>query len=390
MRITQTSLNDAFLLHLRRNSLALLRSQERVATQKRINRVSDNPIEATRLLDVKRTQSNLDQFLRNIDRVTSTTDIYDNVLAQAGELIVRAKELLLAEANEVTSTTQTREAARLEVAALTAQLVQLGNTRYNGNYVFSGFEVGTPAYSGATATSTPGGVLNGATIGAISVSDLGRVDFTTTYQITFDGAGNYDVIDNSTGGSVGAGTYDPAGTTIRFAGFEVIVSGGPPGASGTFDLTPVAPGVYNGDDGKQQIEIQSGTSVAQNVTGNEVFGAAAGIDVFGVMNEINNALRNNVRGALAPSIDTLLDGLDQAREQIINRRVAVGARQNMLETASARQEDIKFALELLRSELEDIDLAEAITDFNQRQLALESTIGSGALLLNISLLDFLR
>ncbi len=121
MRITQNFLNDSVQFFLRRTSSRLFDAQETVATQKRINRVSDNPIDASRLLDIKGAKNRIEQSLRTIQRVTSLADIHDTVLGQAEELIVRAKELLLTEANEVTSTADSREAARLEIASITSQ-----------------------------------------------------------------------------------------------------------------------------------------------------------------------------------------------------------------------------------------------------------------------------
>ena len=59
MRVTQNLFFDSIRFHLRRSSRTLLDAQELVATQKRINRISDDPINAPRLLDIKRAKDAL-------------------------------------------------------------------------------------------------------------------------------------------------------------------------------------------------------------------------------------------------------------------------------------------------------------------------------------------
>lgn len=391
MRVTQSFLAESFRFHLQRNSAGLLRIQEQVATQKRINRISDNAIDATRLLNVKRSKARLGQFIRNIERVTSVSNTYDTLLGQSEELIFRVKELLLSEANEITSTPQTRKSARLEVTSIITELLQIANTRFDGNFIFSGFEVDTAAFSSGTVAVTPGGGLNGAAASSATVRDLSQANFDKTYRIIFlDGAGNYEVRDGGGAGNVvhtGNAVTEPA---VRFEGLQVVVTGGPPTATGFFDVAPAAPGVYQGDGGQQKIEIQSGSFVNQNLIGGEVFGAGGGgVDIFDIMNRVNIALRDNDRAALEDAAG-LLSEVDRAREQLSSTRSMIGARQNLLDASIDRQYDIRLSLEILRSEIEDLDLTEAITRLNQQQIALEATLGAAAQITNLTLLDFLR
>lgn len=393
-RITQAQLFNSMRFFINRNSRLLLNAQRIVATGRRINRISDDPIQGPRLLVIKSAKSKVVQFIRNIERADSVANIYDTTLGQAEELIVRVKELLLTEANEVSSTPETREAARVEIATILSQLVQISNTRFDGKYIYSGFAVNQAAFADATAAAVPGGGNAGtATVTGATVVDTSQVVY-DDFQIVFTAPGVYDVVNTTSGATVVSGASYVSGDPIQFNGLEIRITDGasPPAApqtGDTFDVTITAPGTYQGDGGQQRIEVQAGTTVQQNLTGESVFqgvGLPGGVDIFAIVNQVNDALRTNDRG----SINALLDGLDTARQQIDSQRAIAGSRQNMIQNVLERQRDILLGLETVRSEIEDADLVEALTRLTQRQTAYEASLAAAGAISELSLLDFLR
>lgn len=293
MRVTQNFIYESARFHMGNNARRLLRIQEQVATQKRINRISDDSLEGPRLLDAKTSKSRTDQFLRNIGRADTLAGVYDQVLGQADELVSRAKELLLGEANEVASTTVTREAARVEIASITSQLVQLANTEFGGSFVFSGFAIDQQAFLESVVTpAVGGGNTGGAVIGSSQVDDPTQLEYNSTFRVSFTDASTYDVINTTSGTTVSSAQSYTSGGSIFFNGLEVVISDdtGTPAAGDTFDFTASAPGVYQGDAGKQQVELQNGTFLQQNLLGNRVFngvGIPGGVDVFDIISDIN-------------------------------------------------------------------------------------------------------
>lgn len=395
MRVTQNFFYRSARFYIQRNSRRLLNIQEKVATQKRINRISDDTVNAPRLLNLKSSKARIEQFLKNVNRVDSLIEVQGTVLLQSEQAVSRIKELLLSEANEVTSTPETREAARLEIAAIASQLVQLANTQFAGDFIFSGFAVNTPAFDDTSVAVAPaGGNTGNAVVSLATVRDTAQADF-DDYEIVFDASATmYDVVNTTTGATVVSGATYVSGQPIRFNGLEVQISDGtappgPPGANDTFLVTITPPGAYQGDGGVQRVEVQKGTFIQQNMLGDQVFqgvGLAGGVDVFAILNQINTALDTNDRAA----IEAGLDQLDTARNQLASQGALVGARQNLLGEVKTRQEDIVFGLEILRSGLEDLDLAEALTQMNQEQLGFEAALGAAAAIVQSSLLDFLR
>lgn len=389
MRVTQSILFDSARFFINRNSRRLLAAQERVATQKNINRISDDPVQAPRLLDIKTAKSRIIQFIRNIERVDSLANVYDTTTGQAESLIVRVKELLLGEANEITSTPATREAARIEIAAITSQLAQIANTRFDGKYIFSGFSTNTEAIADTTlATSFTGS--GGATITAAIVTDDSQLFF-DQYQIVFTDPSTYDIVRIGDGAAVITGGSYTSGQPISFDGLEVTITdgGSPPAAGDDFRVTVSPAGAFLGDNGRQRVEVQEGTFVQQNLTGDRVFGGvgiSGGVDIFDVLARVNTALRANDQTA----INGLLTDLDSSRSQLDGERAAIGARQNLIQNLLDRHGDLLIGLETIRSEIEDADLADVLTRLTQEQNAFEASIGAAAQIIDISLLDFLR
>ncbi len=390
MRVTQNTMFNQLSRQLQGNTARLIQAQERMATQKRINRLSDNPIDGGRVIDLKGAVARSDQYLNNIERLTSVAGVYDTASGQLHDLLARSKELLVKESNEVTSTAATREATRIELSILSNQLVSIANTQFDGKYVFGGYRTDQPPFAEAAATLGGAALADGTLHGSARVLDATAMNY-HAHEIRFTAADRFDIIDTDTGQPVSTNQPYQSGQPIRFGGIELTVANGAgaPTAGMTLQLTSTPAGAYQGDSQLQEIEIQPGSRVPLNIPGDRIFqgvGRPGGIDLFALMNTIDTALREGDTTA----IQAQLDRLDQAREQVSSERAGVGTRVNLLEQVKSRQTDIKSNLEILRSNIEDIDIAEALTELSKSQNAYEASLSAGSRIVQSSLLDFLR
>jgi flagellar hook-associated protein 3 FlgL len=390
MRITQNTLFTNLRAQLQGNTSRLLSAQEQVASQKKINRLSDNPVDGGRILDLNSSIAQSTQYLSNIERTSSASDLLDTTFDQANTIISRAKELLLKETNEVTSTSTTREATRTEISILTSQMVQLANTRYDGNYIFSGFQTATQSFNEAAVAVTPAAVTGGATVTAQDVIDPTKMTY-HNYSIQFTAPGQFDIIDTTSGSTLLANQTYTSGQDIQFDGMSITLSNSPgtPLAGDTYTVTTTSPGQFQGDNQIQFIEIQAGTKVPINTTGDRVFkgvGISGGVDIFDTLNQINDALRNNDQ----TQMNALLDQLGAAQTQISNERSINGARANLLDDVKEHQTDIQSSLKILSSNLEDVDVADAMILLQKQQDTYDATLSAAAKIVQNSLLDFLR
>lgn len=146
MRVTEKMFYNSFIGNLNRGNRQLLESQERAGTGKKINRPSDDPVGMARVLNFRASLNRIETFTQNIVRGDSLLDLTDTSLESVGNLLDRAKEIALAQAN-ATASPEERAAAAEEVETLFDQLVQIANTTLNGRYIFGGFKSALPPFS---------------------------------------------------------------------------------------------------------------------------------------------------------------------------------------------------------------------------------------------------
>lgn len=120
---------------------------EQLSTQKRVNRVSDDPIAVGQILRRRTQLSDIGQFSKNIDFTKGYIDRAEASLQGIHDYLIRAKELAVNLANG-TYAANSREAAGLEVQQIMEGVIALGNSQYNNRYVFGGFRTQTPPITG--------------------------------------------------------------------------------------------------------------------------------------------------------------------------------------------------------------------------------------------------
>ncbi len=101
-------------------------------------------------------------------------------------------------------------------------------------------------------------------------------------------------------------------------------------------------------------------------------------------------LRDSLLNDDSLGITLASERLDMDLETLIRVRADVGSRGQWVEQQQERSQQLKIAESQFLSELQDADLAEAITRFTQLQQQLEASLAVGSANLQLSLVDFLR
>ncbi|MBC7533560.1 MAG: flagellar hook-associated protein FlgL [Oligoflexus sp.] len=120
---------------------------EQLSTQKRVTRVSDDPVAVGQILRRRNQLSNIDQYTKNIEFTKGYIDRTESSLQGIHDYLIRAKELAVNLSNG-TYAQNSREAAGLEVGEIVQGVVSLANSQYNNRYVFGGFRTQTPPVTG--------------------------------------------------------------------------------------------------------------------------------------------------------------------------------------------------------------------------------------------------
>jgi flagellar hook-associated protein 3 FlgL len=145
---------------------------------------------------------------------------------------------------------------------------------------------------------------------------------------------------------------------------------------------------YTGDGGSVQRQVSPTVTVAVNVDAKDVFGfgAGAGQDVFSQLTDLANAARSGSTAALATA-----QGVLEARHADVLKGLSViGAVTNRVEVAQASGSAALQDLAGRRSQLEDVDLADAVMKLSSAQAGYTAALGAASRANLPSLADFLR
>ena len=117
---------------------AISDTQIQISSGKRIQRASDDPSASARLANLRQSRANDDAWSANISLAASLTAQADTTMKSASDLIVRAKELLIAGASGSASASD-RTSMALELRDIAAELDQYqATTAATGERLFAG------------------------------------------------------------------------------------------------------------------------------------------------------------------------------------------------------------------------------------------------------------
>ncbi len=136
-RVSSVLARNVILSNLRRTQEELLRTQEQLSTGLLINRPSDDPLGANRVIDFTEGIARGEAYLRNLGTAGGRLSAADGALDSADDLLLRAQEIFL-EQRGGTADAASRLQASQEVGLLLADAVRQANARFEGRYLFAG------------------------------------------------------------------------------------------------------------------------------------------------------------------------------------------------------------------------------------------------------------
>ncbi|MFQ5480456.1 MAG: flagellar hook-associated protein FlgL, partial [Thermodesulfobacteriota bacterium] len=148
VRVTTNILYETYIKDINRQYQSLFKTQRELATGKKLATSSDDPARVGKLLDSKSFLSRLDQYERNVDSGVSYLGVAENALSEGTDILSRLKELAVLNATD-TATQDMRKVAAIEAKNLFEGLRSLGNTSFEGGYVFAGNKTDTQPFDSA-------------------------------------------------------------------------------------------------------------------------------------------------------------------------------------------------------------------------------------------------
>jgi flagellar hook-associated protein 3 FlgL len=288
MRITNLMIQMNLSTGLRGRLSAVARASVQATTGRRINTVSDDPVDASQIMRMDSQVRDIDQYRRNGTFATTKLSTEDVAISSLRDAISKAKTLALS-TTAADPNDPIRRAALTEAYSLKDQIVALGNTRVGNQYIFGG--------------------------------------------------------DNSTT---------------------------PPFQSN---------GVYVGNTNAQQVQINSGVSIATNHAGQPLF-----TDAIAAINELLTQLTSGT----PEQINASMTSLETAAQTALGIQAEVGARLQDIQTAATQLVAQGSSLLDRRDALLNVDQATAIVQLQQEQSALERAYAVVGRVLQSNLTNYLK
>ena len=145
LRVTTQLLVDRSVRNINNQTSRLLTLQEQLATGLRVNRPSDDPIDARRAVSIRSLIGKNEQYLANISMVNSPVAETNTSIETILSSFSRAWELTLRGANGTNAQSQL-DALALEIDQILEGIFSTANHETNGRYLFGGTRTTAPPY----------------------------------------------------------------------------------------------------------------------------------------------------------------------------------------------------------------------------------------------------
>lgn len=424
MRITNNMLINNMMNNIGNNLTRMERYQNQLATGKKIQIPSDDPVVAARALKLRTDVSEVEQYQTNIKDAQSWLDITETTLGQIGDVLQRARELAVQAANGTNTPSDTQK-IQTEIKQLRGQIIQSSNTTYAGRYIFSGFQTdkklinndsSSPEYGEFVinvANSEAikyeigigddinvnvlggdlfnlGGVANGDTNGTVK----GNLSV-ATFPLTIDGTN--DILEVSVDGGAPASVNIPNST---YNDIDSLVSAIQSGIDTNIDIGPnkitvsadgnILKLTSTSDGSSSSVSVNTGSSAAGDL-GMSAVTQVNGVDGdTGMMIQHFDSFITALSTADSAGISSAIENLDACINNVLRIRADVGARQNRLELTANRLDSDFLNFSKLMSQNEDVDMAQTIMNLTNEENVYRASLSGGARIIQPSLVDFLR
>ncbi|MCD6165154.1 flagellar hook-associated protein FlgL [bacterium] len=301
MRVSNRMISETFINNVMKSLERLNDSQNRVLTGRKVDQLSDSPVDIKSIQRLNAELTDNQVYLDNIQNGIGWINSSSAALSQLNDLLTEAKNLTVEAANATRSATDRQRIAQ-QLNGILEQVLSLGNKTYLDSYIFAGTRVDEQPF--------------------VAQRDV-------TGKIT---------------------SVDASG-----------------------DLS-----------GKIWRKIAKTERIQINANIEEIFTGDEG--VFNVLIDLRNALHNNDVATIQES----LSNLTTLQDKVVAKEAEQGALMNQLEQMQNYLENEKLQNEKTLSDIQDMDITEAIARFQQEQVAYQFGLAVGNQMLRLSLLNYLK
>jgi flagellin-like hook-associated protein FlgL len=145
-RVSDSLVRERLIAQVQSDQQELFRIQAQISTGRRISLPSEDAPAAGRAIELQRLIERKDQVKTNLATNNSYLTATDGSLANVGNLLSQIRATALGSIG-ATATDSQRDAAKLEVQRALDELVDIGNQKFRGRYLFAGTNIDQPPFT---------------------------------------------------------------------------------------------------------------------------------------------------------------------------------------------------------------------------------------------------
>jgi flagellar hook-associated protein 3 FlgL len=411
MRISTLQTINQGINSMRSVSEQSYKTQNQIASNKRVLTPSDDPVASARIQQLTQDQALRDQYKSNIDRVQGRLDLEEAQLMSIGDILIRIKEQTLAAGNAAYSHAD-RQAIAVEMEQRLNELVSLMNGKdANGEYIFSGFKGQTMPF----VRNDAGGYdymgdegrryVSISSSSSVAANDTGKsifVDIESAKRTFYTMAGpNNTSVPPAT---ISQGVITDQEEYDAFYPDDMVVSFYSSARGLEYLVTSKGDGRVLADSASEPNPYGGGATISVKGVSFTINGTPSVNDSFfiestpkqGLLTTIGKLVEglrtigDNDPEALRNMLDASLANIDNAQNRLLQVRADIGARMNTLDSTKGMLEQVDIASKAILSDLRDLDYAEAVSRLKFETFVLEAAQQSYVKVQGLSLFNFLR
>jgi flagellar hook-associated protein 3 FlgL len=152
--------------------------------------------------------------------------------------------------------------------------------------------------------------------------------------------------------------------------------------------------VYQGGTEQRALQVAPGRQIADSDPGADVFEYTSAVDgapqnILNTLSTLADALANPNAATYEATVKKALTDLDSGLQKISDTQAKSGARLNALDAQESQNDKYIVDMKSTLSDIQDLDYAEAISQFNQQETALQAAQQSFSKVQKLSLFNYL-
>ena len=147
MRVSTSQIYNIATLGMRQAQAEIVKTEEQIATGKRVLSPADDPVAAANILLLNQNIARTEQYKKNVDIADNSLSLEETNLQSIVELMQRMRELGVKAGNTAVLTAADYQSLAAEVDTRINELINLQNTRNAaGQYIFAGYKGDTQPF----------------------------------------------------------------------------------------------------------------------------------------------------------------------------------------------------------------------------------------------------